>query len=64
VGGDILKKFIKFEIGVLIGTILGTVVATLVCSMCYGALGYDSTDILLIQDCLQEELNERLEKID
>lgn len=59
-----MKKFIKFEIGVFIGTILGAVVATLVCSMCYNALGYSSADIFLIQDCLQEELDERFEKLD
>tara|TARA_R110002020_G_scaffold90434_3_gene220192 strand:- start:10363 stop:10533 length:171 start_codon:yes stop_codon:yes gene_type:complete len=55
-----MKKIIKFEIGVLLGTVIGAVVATVVCSMCYGALGYDARDILIIQDCLQQELNDRI----
>lgn len=55
-----MKKIIKFEIGVLIGTIIGAVVATVVCSICYGALGYDVEDIVLIQDCIQQELNDRI----
>ena len=54
-----MKKIIKFEVGVLIGTVIGAVVATIVCSMCYSALGYDARDILIIQDCLQQELNNR-----
>jgi hypothetical protein len=58
--GDIMKKIIKFEIGVLIGTIIGAVVATVVCSICYGALGYEVEDIVLIQDCIQQELNDRI----
>lgn len=55
-----MKKIIKFEVGVLIGTVIGAVVATIVCSMCYSALGYDARDILIIQDCLQQELNNRI----
>lgn len=53
-------KFVKFEAGVLVGTVIGTVVATLVCTMAFNAFGYDSGDIFLIKDCLEEEINERM----
>ena len=55
-----MEKIIKFEIGILLGTVLGAAVSTVVCSMCFGVLGYDATDILLIQDCLLKELENRL----
>ena len=55
-----MKRIIKFEIGVLIGTVIGAAVATVVCCMCFNALGYDATDILLIEECLQKEIKSRL----
>jgi hypothetical protein len=56
-----LGKFIKFESGFLLGTIMGAVVATLVSAFIYSALGYDSGDVFLIKDCLEEEIDERVQ---
>ncbi len=57
-----MKKLIKFEIGILIGTIIGATVAAIICSMCFSAFGYQVTDIAVIQDCLQQEISNRLNK--
>ncbi len=57
-----MKNFIKFEVGVLIGTVMGASIAALVCSICYGALGYQITDMTIVQDCLQQELNKKASK--
>ena len=57
-----MKNFIKFEVGVLLGTLMGATVAALVCSMCYSALGYQITDMTVIQDCLQQEINNKVRK--
>jgi|ETNvirnome_6_100_1030635.scaffolds.fasta_scaffold48697_3 hypothetical protein len=56
-----LGKFVKFEVGLLLGTIMGAVVATLVSTFIYSAFGYDSGDIFLIKDCLEEEIAERVQ---
>jgi len=55
------NKFVKFEAGVLVGTLIGAVVSALVCTMAFNAFGYDSSDIILIKDCLEEEINERMQ---
>ena len=36
---------------------MGAVVSALVCSMCFSAFGFDATNIMVIQECLEEELN-------
>ena len=56
------KKFVKFEVGLLVGTIIGAVVASVVSVVAFGALGFDNSNLLIMQDCLQEELNERRKK--
>lgn len=61
-GAYVVKKLIKFEIGILIGTIIGATVAAIICSMCFSAFGYQVTDIAVIQDCLQQEISNRLNK--
>ena len=52
-----MEKFIKFEIGILIGTVIGAAVSALICSVCFSAFGFDATNIMVIQECLEEELN-------
>ena len=57
-----MKKFIKFEIGILIGTVIGAAVSAIVCSMCFSALGYQVTDMTIIQDCLEQKISDKVSK--
>ena len=56
-----MTKFIKFEIGILIGTVIGAGVSAIVCSMCFSVLGYQITDMTIIQDCLEQKINDRID---
>ena len=57
----VLYKFIKFQTGVLVGTIIGSVVASIVCFIAFNAMGFEN-NILQIQDCLEERLNEQTQE--
>ena len=61
-GAYVVKKFIKFEIGILIGTVIGAAVSAIVCSMCFSALGYQATDMTIIQDCLEQKISDKVNK--
>tara|TARA_Y100001972_G_scaffold96158_1_gene118545 strand:+ start:158 stop:331 length:174 start_codon:yes stop_codon:yes gene_type:complete len=56
-----MTKFIKFEIGILIGTVMGAAISATVCSMCFSVLGYQITDMTIIQDCLEQKINDRID---
>jgi len=55
-GGLMLTKIIKFEVGILIGTLLGAAVSALVCTAAFDALGYDIENLNIIQECLEYKL--------
>ncbi len=54
-----MKRFFKFQFGLLTGTIMGTIIGTMISALSFGALGLDVSNIDMIEQCLIEELNER-----
>lgn len=54
-----MKRFLKFQFGLLTGTIIGTIVGTLISALLYGALGLDVSNIDVIEKCVREGLNEK-----
>ena len=54
-----LKKIIKFEIGLLLGTLLGAIVSALVCTAAFDALGYEIKNLYIIQECIDYKLGNK-----
>ena len=54
-----LKKIIKFEIGLLLGTLLGAVVSALVCTAAFDALGYEIKNLYIMQECIDYKLGKK-----
>ncbi len=57
-GVEWVKRIIKFEVGILLGTLFGATVSAGVCSVVYEVLGYEAANIITIQQCMEESLNE------
>ena len=55
-GGLMLTKIIKFEIGLLLGTLLGAIVSALVCTAAFDVLGYEIKNLYVIQECIEYKL--------
>ena len=58
-GGLMLTKIIKFEIGLLLGTLLGAIVSALVCTAAFDALGYDIKNLYIMQECIEYKLGNK-----
>lgn len=51
-----MKHFLKFQFGLVIGVMLGSVVSATVCSVAFNMMGYDTSNLTLIQECLEKQV--------